>query len=86
VAKIDEVHGRWTRAPEEEALDLDAFLPHIMRLPKAAQPLQRLPNFSQTTDILDRLALEKPCNFKECFPISRSFSDEYAPAGNRTRT
>ena len=48
VKKIDEIYGRWTRTPEEEALDLDAFFLQIMRLPKTALTLQHLPNPSQT--------------------------------------
>ncbi len=51
VKKIDEVYGRWTRTPEEEALDLDAFFLEIMRLPKTALALQPLPNLSQAVDI-----------------------------------
>jgi integrase len=78
VKKIDEVYGRWTRTPEEEALDLDAFFLQIMRLPKTALALQRLPNLSQTVD--DTIA---PASKSVVF--SRDFGDEYAPAGNRTR-
>ena len=48
VKKIDEVYGRWTRTPEEEPLDLDGFFLQVMRLPKTALRLQRLPNLSQT--------------------------------------
>jgi hypothetical protein len=79
VKKIDEIYGRWTRRPEEEPLDLDAFFLQILRLPKVAQSPQSLPNPSQTVDpgsppLLKRLM------------ISRDFGDECAPAGSRTRT
>jgi hypothetical protein len=36
VKKIDEIYGRWTRTPEAQALDLDAFFLEIARLPKTA--------------------------------------------------
>jgi integrase len=55
VKKIDEIYGRWTGTPEEEALDLDAFFVQIMRLPNTALALQQLPNLSQTVD--DAIAL-----------------------------
>jgi hypothetical protein len=78
VKKIDEVYGRWTRLPEEEALDLDAFFLQIMRLPKTLLALQHLPNLSQTAN--EPLpARPKSARF------SRDFRDEYARAGNRTR-
>jgi hypothetical protein len=68
-----------TRTPEEERLDLDAFFLQIMRLPKAAQALQCLPNPSQTVDGLITARSKSPV-------ISRDFGDEYAPAGSRTLT
>src|ERR1700674_1997503 len=79
VKKIDEVYGRWTRTPEEEALDLDAFFLEIMRLPKTALALQPLPNLSQTVD-------EPIPAVPKSAAFSRDFGDKYAPAGNRTRT
>jgi len=79
VKKIDEVYGRWTQTPDEEPLDLDAFFLQILRLPEAAQTLQRLPNPSQTVDALITARSKSPV-------ISRDFGEEYAPAGSRTRT
>ena len=79
VKKIDEVYGRWTRAPEEEPLDLDAFFLQIMRLPKAALTLQPLPNPSQTEDAAISAAPKTPV-------IPADFGDYGAPAGSRTRT
>ena len=79
VKKIDEVYGRWTRTPEEEALDLDAFFLQILRLPKTALALHHLPNPSQTVD-------ETTPDTSNRGGYSRDFSDEYAPAGSRTRT
>lgn len=79
VKKIDEVYGRWTRSPEEEPLDLDSFFLQIMRLPKAAQRVQSLPNPSQTADAAIASAARSVA-------IPGDFSVESAPAGNRTRT
>jgi hypothetical protein len=78
VTKIDEVYGRWTRTPEEEALDLDAFFLQIMRLPKTALALQGLSNLSQTADTL-LAPLPQNAGF------SIDFDDFSAPAGSRTR-
>ena len=50
VKKVDEIYGGLTRSPKEEPLDLDSFLLQIMRLPKAAQRLQTLPNPNQAVD------------------------------------
>jgi hypothetical protein len=79
VKKIDEIYGRWTGTPAEEALDLDAFFVQIMRLSNTALALQQLPNLSQTVD--DAIALAS-----KSAVFSRDLGDDYAPAGSRTRT
>ncbi len=79
VKKIDEVYGRWTRTPEAQALDLEAFLLAIMQLPKRAVVLQPLPNLSQTVTPAIAAA-------PKSLLISGNFSDLSAPAGSRTRT
>jgi integrase len=79
VKKIDEVYGRWTRTPEANALDLEAFFFAITRLPKRAVVVQPLPNLSHTVVPAIAAATKSPL-------ILMNFTDLSAPAESRTRT
>ena len=67
VKKIDEIYGRWTPAPEAQALDLEWFFLEIARLPKRAVVMQPLPNLSQTVATGNRRWDEKPFDFRKFF-------------------